>query len=340
MIIFLYGRDSFRLKQNLDKILVEYQKKNPSGLSHNVFDLVEYGQFEKLENVLKPVTFFNEKKLIILKSAFTSAEALTALIKKWDLISDKETILVATENLSAPELNKKDKTFFKLLTAKPNLASESEPLVGKSLENWVVKEATKLAIQLEPQVTRKLIDYITPPRRNFSPKSGESDDQTGLAWRLDLELLKLANFAVATDRRQIEVGDIERLVTPRINLNIFDTIDAIANRNKAQGVILLAKHLEAGDDPYYLLSMLTYQFRNLLRVKDLVANNASAVLTASAIVKKTGLHPFVVGKLMQQVKKFELDELKYKFSEIAESDIKIKNGVVDIVDFLYQFALA
>ena len=59
MIIFFYGLDGFRLKQNLDKIVEEY-KKQYSGLSYSILDFNELGRLVILEDAVKTVSFFEE----------------------------------------------------------------------------------------------------------------------------------------------------------------------------------------------------------------------------------------------------------------------------------------
>ncbi len=323
MIIFLYGRDGYRLKENLEKIAAEYRKKHASGMSFSVLDAdSQDASYEmpslakKLEDIVKTVSFFNEKKLIVLKNAFAFSDDLGQVIRHWDLVGDKEHILVFTENLPGAELAKRDKKFFTLLTAKPNMAKEFEPLSGKKLGDWAAKEAAGLDAIIEVAAIKKLISFV-------------GND----SWRLRLELEKLANYS---EGHPVTASVVELLVSPTLDLNIFDTIDAIGARNKIRALTLVQRHLEAGEDPYYLFSMIVYQFRNLLRVKSL----AQKYLALGDIVKKTGLHPFVARKIFDQAKRFELNELKAKFSQLAEGDVKIKDGQVDIVDYLYQVALS
>jgi len=158
MIIFLYGRDSYRLKQNLDKITAEYRKKN-TGISFSVLDFSSDlpGQLENLTDLVKTVSFFDEKRLIVLKNAFAAGEEVTRLIANWKLAADKERILVFAENSEEKELSKKNKVLFNLLSAKPNIVRTFEPLAGRRLEEWAEKEVESLGGKIEPAALRKLI---------------------------------------------------------------------------------------------------------------------------------------------------------------------------------------
>ena len=82
--------------------------------------------------------------------------------------------------------------------------------------------------------------------------------------------------------------------------------------------------------------MLVYQFRNLLRVKDLAKN----AVPYAEIIKKTGLNPYVVKKTYEQCKKYELDELKNEVAELSRLDLAAKNGEIDMTGGLYQFVFS
>jgi DNA polymerase-3 subunit delta len=334
MIIFLYGRDNYRLKQNLDKITAEYRKKN-SGMSFSVLDFgpdAQGGakqQLGKLNDLVKTVSFFDEKRLIVLKNAFAAAKDITALIKEWELGADKQRILVCAENAEEKELLQKDKNFFGLLSVKPNIIKSFEPLEGKQLENWTKKEVEAGGGRIEPAALRKLISYVANPtgRDKFSDPAA--------VWRLKQEIDKLVNYKSAEDEA-INVSDVELLVGPSVNLNIFEVIDAIAGKNKYRALTMLYNHLESGADPYYIFSMVVFQFRNLLKVKTLIKD---AVPYAN-IVKKTGLNPYVVKKTYEQCKKFDQDELKRAFAMLAQTETSAKSGITDMAEGLYRFALS
>ena len=334
MIIFLYGRDSYRLKQNLDKITAEYRKKN-SGMSFSIIDLgpdTQGGikqQLGKLNDLIKTVSFFDEKRLIVLKSAFPAGKEIAGLITDWELGADKERILVFAENAEKKELLQKDETLFGLLSAKPNIVKSFEPLEGGQLENWAKKEIETSGGKIEPTALRKLISYTA------NPTSRDKLSDPTVVWRLKQEIDKLINYRSAKNE-VINASDVELLVGPNVNLNIFEVIDAIAGKNKYRALTMLYNHLESGADPYYIFSMVVFQFKNLLRVKTLIKD----AVPYADIIKKTGLNPYVVKKTYEQCKKFDSDELKRAFAMLAQTETSAKSGITDMAEGLYRFALS
>ena len=69
MIFFLYGQDVYRSRAKLREIIEHYKKARKSGLNLKVFDFKK-ADFQDFKDVIRSVSMFNEKKLIILKNAF------------------------------------------------------------------------------------------------------------------------------------------------------------------------------------------------------------------------------------------------------------------------------
>lgn len=333
MMVFLYGPDEYRLRQNLDKIIAEYKNKHASGMSFSVLDFSDQAKdrITELTDLIKTTTFFNEKRLVVLKNAFVAGKEIASLLKTWGLAADRQRILVFTETASETEVAKKDRNLFKLLLEKPNLVKTFDLLDGNELEKWAKKEIEKNGVSIQPEALKKLVFYVIG-----APNKKEPTDSTA-CWKLKQEINKLVNYKFAdigSDQKGIiTVAEIDLLVTPTIDLNIFETLDAFGNRNKSKALLSLNDQLEAGTDPYYIFSMLVYEFRNLLRVKSL----AKDAVPYPDIIKKTGLNPFVVKKTYSQCEKFDLEELKQLFSRLSQLEVNVKLGKIDMTDGLYNF---
>ncbi len=313
MIIFLYGQDTYRARQKLNEIAEHYKKIHKTGLNLKRLDAKEIG-FQDFSDQFKITSMFDEKKLIILENVFSSLKFQEEFLENSkNLVKSEDIILIYQEG----EITGKNK-LFEFLKKKAK-SQEFKFLGGQKLKNWVKKEFEKhQGIKINPEVLEKLVDYVG------------SD-----LWLLSNEIKKLVNyrkksvlapaFAKATaDKGEIEVKDVELLVRPKIETDIFKTIDAIAQKDKKQALKLLHKHLEKGDSPLYLLSMINFQFRNLLIVKELIESRK----TYNTILRKSGLHPFVVKKTYFQSEKFTFEELKKIYQKIFQADLDIKTGKI------------
>jgi DNA polymerase-3 subunit delta len=280
----------------LNEIVEHYKKIHKSGLSLRYLDLKE-SNFQDFKNELQTVSMFLEKKLLILKNAFSNQEFKEKFLKEGKVSRDSKEIILFYEKEEIP-----GKDSFAKFLKKNGKTQEFNLLEGERLKHWVKKEFEKYGCQIEDNALEKLIEFA-------------GND----LWQLSNEIKKLVNYK---QNKKIEAKDIEILVKPKIETDIFKTIDSIAAKNKRQALILLHRHLEKGDSPIYLLSMINFQFRNLLIIRDLIEKNQPYY----SILKKSKLNPFVVKKSYQQANRFTLQELKKIYHKIFEVDRDIKTG--------------
>jgi DNA polymerase-3 subunit delta len=297
MTILIYGQDTYRLRRKLNEIIGHYKKIRRSGLNLRFFEGKELN-FEDFCNEFSSVSMFSEKKLFVLKDVFSDQAFKEKFIKNSKKFINAADIILFCEGASIPESDR----LLRLLK-KTGKSQEFEPLGGISLKNWIKKEFEKRGARVGDEIVIKLADYV-----------GNND-----SWQLANEIQKLIDYRGGKD---ITVKDVELLVKPRIETHIFKTIDAIASGNKKRAIELLHKHLEKGDNLLYLLSMINYQFRNLLVVRELIEKNQPYY----SLRKKTGLSPFVIKKSYEQAQRFTLPELKKIYRKIFQADIDIKTG--------------
>ena len=298
MIIFLYGKDTFRSSQKLNEIIEHYKKIHKSGLNLKSVDLSE-ADFQEFKNDARTISMFQEKKLIVLRNTSQNKIFQEAFLEnKKNYISSDDIFVFIEEEI--PGNNK----FFNFLKRNAR-AQEFRILQGVQLKNWVKKEFNKYGAKTDNDSLDKLIESV-----------GNN------LWRMENEIKKLVSFK---KNGFVKIKDVENLISPKIETDIFETIEAISSRNKKVALELLHRHIENGDSPLYLLSMINFQFRNLLIIKDLVEKGRPYY----TFQKITQLHPFVIRKSYDQARKFSLQELKKIYQKIFEVDFDIKTGKLD-----------
>jgi DNA polymerase-3 subunit delta len=294
MIIFLYGEDSYRIKEKEKEIVINYREKNKSG-----FDL-RYFDFSKKDYSLREVfldssqeSMFKEKKLYIVYNLFSVKEDFLKFIDK---LQKSDNIFLIIEE----KIDKKEKIFKDLV----NKSSSQEFLflTGVKLKNWIKKEFEKFDKKIEEK------------ELNLFLSSTNND-----LWLLSNEIKKIANFS---EGKKIEEKDIKTFLKENFKIDIFKTIDAIAEKRKKDAIKLIRNHLENGENSLYLLSMIIYQFRNILIVKDFLERKEEY----NNILKKTKMHPFVLRKTYVQSLKFTLEEIKKIYNRLVIVDLEIKTG--------------
>ncbi len=296
MLIFIYGKDNYRAREKLREIIEHYKKVHKTGLNFKSFEGKEF-PFEDFENESKTSSMFKEKKLTVLKNIFSDKKNQEKFIEILKGLRQADDIILIFEE-GKPDSRALLYKFLK----KHSKSQEFKLLEGATLEKWLKDQFVKLGADINQEALGKLI------------LSAGND-----SWQLSNEVKKLASFK---RKGKVEAKDVDLLVKPRIESDIFKTIDAIAQKKRKAALVLIHKHLEKGDNPLYLLTMINFQFRNLLMIKDLMEKNQPYY----TIQKITGLHPFVVKKSYEQASSFSLRELKKIYQKIFEADLAIKRG--------------
>ncbi|PIS17529.1 MAG: DNA polymerase III subunit delta [Candidatus Nealsonbacteria bacterium CG09_land_8_20_14_0_10_42_14] len=295
MLIFLYGPDSYRSRQKLKEIVEHYEETHKSGLNLRYLDgkNLDYADFK---NEIQITSMFKEKKLLILTDVFSNQEFKDNFLKNSKKLINSEDVVLFYETKEIPKNN----SLFSFLK-KQAKSQEFQLLSGQKLRNWVKKELAEYSAAADSATVEKLIEYVG------------SD-----LWGLSNEIRKLASYK---NKGKIETKDVELLTRSKTETDIFKTIDAIASKNKKQALRLIHKHLEKGDAPLYLLSMITFQFRNILLVKDLLEKGKS--------LKLSQLHPYVISKTYGLAQRFAFGDLKKIYRNIFQVDYNIKTGKSD-----------
>lgn len=299
MIIFLYGDDSYRAKEKLEEIIEGYKKVHKSGLNLIQIDVKEKS-LRDLFDSFKISSMFDEKKLIILKDLFSNIKFQEEFLEEIKTLKDSNNIIVIFEKESVDKRSKLLKALIK--DAK---CQEFDFLDPRNIKAWLVAEAAKYGAKFDPLAEATLFSYI-------------GND----LWRLSNEIKKLSDFK---KNKVITKQDVDLHVKPKIENDIFKTIEEISQKNKKQALNLLHKHIEDGENALYLLSMIAYQFRNLLIIKELIEQRKPY----NVIAKKSGLHPFVVKKTYYMCQQFSLPELKKIYQKIFQVDLDIKTGKIE-----------
>jgi len=307
MLYFLYGEDSYRSKQKLNEIIEHYKSIHKSGINLEYFGGKDLN-FEDLKEEFRQTSMFGGKKLLVLENVFSNKKFKEDFLEHGKKIIKSDAAILFYE---AGEIDKRDQ-FLKFLQENSEF-QEFKLLAGEKLAGWADKEIKKYGAAIEPKALKKLITYV-------------GND----LWQMGNEVIKLVNHA---KNKKVKEEDVDLLVRPKIENDIFETISSLAEKKKDKALLLIHKHLEKGDSPLYLLSMINFQFRNLLAVRDLIDKKAPY----SEIPKRSGLHPFVVKKTYWQVQKFSLLQLKKIYQKIFQIDLAIKTGKIDsemALDFL------
>jgi len=299
MIIFLYGEDDYRSREKLNEIVNKFKKTNKG--TSLVFFNGKKDKFQKVKDGLITNTLFKDKKIIFLNNCFQNKELEENILDFLKKNKETEELIIFYEK----EVDKR-KSLFKYLN-KNFKCQEFVYLEGQKLRSWIKKEFEQYKTEVDMTIIEVLIRLVG------------SD-----LWRLSNEIKKISLYSKGEENK-ISKHEIELLISSEVGAEIFETIDAIASKNKNKALDFIHYHQEKGDSPLYLFSMIKYQISNLLVVKDLYEKR----VPFGSIISKTGLHPFVVKKSYGLSQKFDLDQLKKLYKKLFKFEIKMKTGKID-----------
>ncbi len=137
---------------------------------------------------------------------------------------------------------------------------------------------------------------------------------------LQKEMEKL--FCYTLDKEVIELRDIDAICTTQITNEIFDMVNAVAEKKQKRALDRYYDLLALKEPAMRILYLLSRQFRLLMEVKEMTGQGYDK----KSIASKAGLHPFAVGKYIEQSRRFSQEELRSILEESVDIEERVKTG--------------
>jgi DNA polymerase-3 subunit delta len=182
--------------------------------------------------------------------------------------------------------------------------------------------AVEFKTQDEAVLKRWILGFLKKENKNITEKDLNFFlDKTGTDMEnIRAELEKLLCYCM--DKDVISAQDIEEICTKQVNNQIFDMINAIAQKQQKTAMTLYYDLLTLKEPPMRILYLITRQFNMLLQVKEL-KNKGCDVNT---IGEKVGLAGFIARKYVAQAAKFKETELRDAVKGCVEAEEAVKTG--------------
>ncbi|MBI2098234.1 MAG: DNA polymerase III subunit delta [Candidatus Wildermuthbacteria bacterium] len=310
MIFFLYGPDTYRARQKFKEIQEKYQKTYLHAVHVQYFDCA-HTELQDAKNALESISMFEQKKLLIFQNVFANSALEEFLFERRKRLAESTQHIIILFEV-AENKTKNSSKFFSWL--KKNAKQQEFLLLSPAkLKLWISQEFERYGFKAAPQAQEALA------------RAAGSD-----LWRLSNEIRKIAAWKRSTQNtsarldssRQVRESDVALLVNSQEETDVFAMVEAAAQKDRKRALNLLYRHLQKGDPPSYLSSMLQYQFRTLLQIRDM----AERKLSYGAMLQKTKLHPYVLKKGMQIAQNFSLSELKSIYEKLFILEKQLKTG--------------
>ncbi len=141
--------------------------------------------------------------------------------------------------------------------------------------------------------------------------------------KLTKEYEKLIDYAGDED---IKKEHIDIACSRSDEINIYDMVDAIGNKNTEKALDIYNNMLFAKNQPIAIMGMISRQFRLILRCKYLQMSKKYNHRQAAAELK---LNEYVAMKCCAQSKNFKLSTLMSAIEDCAKYDSDFRKGLID-----------
>lgn len=305
MIYLIHGEDDFLSSEKLIFF------KKGSIKKYGDFNMIEYNSenfdMEKFANEIKSMPFLSDKRVVILENVLSSAkkDERKKLIETATNTGD-QTVIIFFENKDLLPYKAKDRI------------KEIEDFIGKidpknvfhyqnldlaRLNLWVGARLKSKGFEIEPKALNGLVALVGNNTR-----------------QIDNEIKKLTSYKYK--EKVINSEDVLKLVRANVDTNIFSLTDALAKKDLKTAQKILKNIIDSGEEIYGVLSMIAFQFRNLILIKLAEAEK----IPQQKLLAETKMNPYVHKKTSQQVRNFTLEKLKYIYHLIFETNLSIKTG--------------
>lgn len=245
--------------------------------------------------------FMSEKRLVVVKDLDKANKALTEALVAYLADPNETTVLACT----ATKLAKNTRIYKAFAKVDKKAVVSCEPKSKRDLPAQVRNFALSHKVTITPQAAQLLVDMV-----------GES------TVHLDTEIKKMA--AALGAGAEITVQHVEQYVTRTVEVKPWEFVDALADRNAAQAMVLFNR---IGDDsPFGLLTMSVNRLRELLICKE--------VGGGFALAAALGMPDWRVRNHSRWASRFSQAELEHALISAADTELAMKTGADKVSAFV------
>lgn len=302
MIYIFIGTEEYLIKKEIEKIIKE---NNIDPINKIEYDL-ETTPIQNITEDAQTISMFGEKKLIQVNNSYI----FTGTTKK----------NVIEQNLQYLEeyMEHKNPDTILVFIANNQKLDERKKIVKNIRKHAIIKDFNQTN-NLSSLIKNMFEDYqISYNTINLLIERVGND-----LFRLNNEVEKIKTYK--GEDLNITDQDIINLTHQNIDLDIFNLIDHIINKNKSEALKIYTEMLKMNEEPIKIIIMLANQFRLMYQSKELYRKGHTESDTASIL----NVHPYRVKLAVNKARDYPSDLLLKFLNELANIDYQIKNGTLD-----------
>lgn len=303
---YVYGDEELLVEQALDRLRGLFDSEAGADFNIEVLSAPEAG-VERIIDSAEALPLVADRRLVIVRDVTALSRKDQSALAEYLDHQSPGTILVLVAAVPAAG-GARDASAIKKAEASPVFKKASGSgsalkfTLGRSrrqkLEDWINEEFEKKGKRVEGPARDLLVEKAGSRLRDLSSA---------------IERVSL----FAADRGTISSTDVAQVVAPGAEQGIFELVDAVAERRRDTSLYLLNRLMGQGENAHRILNLLMRQFRLIAGCKSLADRDYGS------IARELGIPPFLVGKCLQQSKRFSQERLRRAFSEFRRAHIEL-----------------
>jgi len=292
--ILLVSQEPFLLKEREDQIRDRLVPPESRDMNFLMIYGWEAGTTQIVE-FLQTAPFLSDRRLLVLREVQTFGEMDQLLAYLQD--PNPTSCLL----MSSSELKRKD-SLFKTLSRLAEVSELKKPGPVK-MTDWVVERFARLGKVIDRELADALVQIA----------GGDMSI-------LQMEIEKVA-FS-SGDGERISREDLSVSVPGGVEV-VFNFLDALGEGDHPKAVAAGKRLLDHGSKPEYLVHMIAWHFRQLIRGRDLVDSGLSPRQAAEKMGKN---YPMVRDKFARQIGRATGEGLIQALGTLSDYDLELKRG--------------
>ena len=279
----------------------------PAGLEELNDTVLENVPFGQIADAAATVPFMCDKRIVtvmdwapLLAARSANEDEECERLKQW-LIAPPAGVVVVFYMRTKADARKKAA---RLITDLGD-AVQFDPLEGAALNRWIGEQLKPQRKQMNPAAADEMVLRV-------------GSDLT----RISTELDKLC--AYVGERAEIGADDVQAIVTPSLDYNVFELTAALLNGRMAEAETRAATMIDNGSKPLRILAVLIYQIRQLTHMR----LGLDARQPRETIAALLGLKPFQTRQISQQCRSLSGDAFRDLYVRLVDLDYGVKTGKI------------
>jgi DNA polymerase-3 subunit delta len=296
-LYLFYGEEEFLIQEALDLIIKKVVDPGSRDFNFNIVYCRDTSVSE-LMNLAQTLPFMSEKRLVIAKDFDALKAADLAELALYLNDPSPSTCLVMVSGQG-----RYDKKSVTSAVEAHGAVTRFFPLLDRDVVAWIEGWARTRGLSLQ----RDAAEYLRQTIGNDLQKIGN-------------ELQKVEIYI--KEKKTVAFDDVKTVVGEFREYTSFDLAAALGRKDKEKALLILARLMQEGEQPVGLLGSIAWNFRRLLRAKDM----ESAGVGYEEIKRKLNVIFHQSALFQEQMRRFSTDELRNAFSVMLKADRALKSS--------------